>query len=45
VVFEDVEPLRPFAVLMGDDTDEGKSFSKPVINKISRSVRGRKAKK
>jgi predicted PurR-regulated permease PerM len=45
VVFEEVEPLRPFAVLMGDDTDEGKSFSKPVINKISRSVRGRKAKK
>jgi predicted PurR-regulated permease PerM len=45
VVFEEVEPLRPFAVLMGDDGDEGKSFSKPVINKISRSVRGKKAKK
>ena len=45
VVFEEVEPLRPFAVLMGDDSDEGKSFSKPVINKISRSVRGKKAKK
>jgi predicted PurR-regulated permease PerM len=45
VVFEEVEPLQPFAVLMGDDSDEKKSFSKPVINKIARSVGGRKTKK
>lgn len=43
VVFEEVEPLRPFAILMGDDT-EVKSLSKPVLNKIARTVR-RKTKK
>jgi predicted PurR-regulated permease PerM len=44
VVFEEAEPLRPFAILMGDDT-EVKSLSKPVINKIARSVIRKKTKK
>ena len=44
VVFEEVEPLRPFAILMGDDNDV-KSLSKPVINRIARSVSRRKPKK
>jgi predicted PurR-regulated permease PerM len=44
VVFEEVEPFRPFAILMGDDT-EVKSLSKPVLNRISRTVRRRPAKK
>jgi predicted PurR-regulated permease PerM len=44
VVFEEAEPLRPFAILMGDDT-EVKSLSKPVINKIARSVSRKRAKK
>jgi predicted PurR-regulated permease PerM len=44
VVFEEAEPLRPFAILMGDDS-EVKSLSKPVINKIARSVSRKRAKK
>lgn len=44
VVFEEIEPLRPFAILLGDDT-EVKSLSKPVINKIARSVNRKKPKK
>lgn len=44
VVFEEVEPLRPFAILMGDDT-EVKSLSKPVINRLARSVSRKKTKK
>jgi predicted PurR-regulated permease PerM len=44
VVFEEVEPLRPFAILMGDDT-EVKSISKPVINKIAKSVNRKRPKK
>jgi predicted PurR-regulated permease PerM len=44
VVFEEVEPLRPFAILMGDDT-EVKSLSKPVINRIARSVSRKTTKK
>jgi predicted PurR-regulated permease PerM len=44
VVFEEIEPLRPFAILLGDDT-EVKSISKPVINKIARSVSRKKTKK
>jgi predicted PurR-regulated permease PerM len=43
VVFEEVGPLRPFAILMGDDSDV-KSLSKPVINRIARSVSRRKTK-
>lgn len=43
VVFEEVEPLRPFAILMGDDT-EVKSLSKPVISRIARSVGRKKTK-
>ena len=43
VVFEEAEPLRPFAILMGDDT-EVKSLSKPVLNKIAKTVT-RKRKK
>jgi predicted PurR-regulated permease PerM len=44
VVFEEIEPLRPFAILLDDDT-EVKSISKPVINKIARSVSRKKTKK
>jgi predicted PurR-regulated permease PerM len=44
VVFEEVSPLRPFAVLMGDDT-EVKSLSRPVINRIAKSVSRSRAKK
>jgi predicted PurR-regulated permease PerM len=44
VVFEEINPLRPFAVLMGDDTDV-KSLSRPVISRIARSVNRKKTKK
>jgi len=44
VVFEEIEPLRPFAILIGDDT-EVKSLSKPVLNRIARSVSRKKIKK
>jgi predicted PurR-regulated permease PerM len=44
VVFEEVEPLRPFAILIGDDT-EVKSLSKPVLNRIARSVSRKRTKK
>ncbi|MFL5811366.1 MAG: AI-2E family transporter [Flavisolibacter sp.] len=42
VVFEEVEPFRPFAILMGDDT-EVKSLTKPVLRKIARTVRKKKS--
>jgi predicted PurR-regulated permease PerM len=38
VAFEEIEPLQPFAILMGDDS-EIKSLSKPVLNKIANTVR------
>lgn len=41
VVFEEVEPFRPFAILMGDDT-EVKSLSKPVLRRIAGSVNKKK---
>jgi len=44
VVFEEVEPLRPFAIIIGDDT-EVKSLSKPVLKRIARSVSRKKTKK
>ena len=44
VVFEEIEPLRPFAILIGDDT-EIKSLSKPALKKIAGSLRRRGAKK
>jgi predicted PurR-regulated permease PerM len=44
VVFEEINPLRPFAVLMGDDTDV-KSLSRPVISRIARSVSRKKPTK
>jgi predicted PurR-regulated permease PerM len=44
VVFEEVHPLKPFAILMGDDT-EVKSLSRPVLNKLARSVSRTKTKK
>jgi predicted PurR-regulated permease PerM len=44
VVFEEIDPFRPFAILMGDDS-EVKSLSKPVLNRISRSVRRKPPKK
>lgn len=43
VVFEEIEPLQPFAILIGDDS-ELKSLSKPVLHRIARSV-SRKTKK
>lgn len=44
VVFEEVEPFRPFAVLMGEDT-EVKSLSKPVLKRIAGTVRRGSTKK
>jgi predicted PurR-regulated permease PerM len=44
VVFEEITPLRPFAILMGDDT-EVKSLSRPVIKRIARSVSRKRTKK
>lgn len=44
VVFEEIEPLRPFAILIGDDT-EIKSLSKPALKKIAGSLRRGGAKK
>jgi predicted PurR-regulated permease PerM len=44
VMFEEVEPLRPFAIIIGDDT-EVQSLSKPVLHRIARSVSRKKAKK
>lgn len=44
VVFEEVEPLRPFAIIIGDDT-EVKSLSKPVLHRIARSVSRKRTKK
>lgn len=44
VVFEEIEPLRPFAILIGDDT-EVKSLSKPVLKRIASSVTRKKQKK
>jgi predicted PurR-regulated permease PerM len=44
VVFEEIEPLRPFAIIIGDDT-EVKSLSKPVLNRITRTMTGKKIKK
>lgn len=44
VVFEEITPLRPFAVLMGDDT-EVNSLSRPVIKRIARSVSRKRTKK
>jgi predicted PurR-regulated permease PerM len=41
VAFEEIEPLRPFAILMGDDT-EVKSITKPVLKKIAGTVRKKK---
>lgn len=38
VSFEEIAPLRPFALLMGDDDTE-KSLSRPVIKKIVSRVR------
>ncbi len=44
VVFEEITPLRPFAILMGDDT-EVKSLSRPVIKRIAISVSRKRTKK
>ena len=44
VVVEEINPLQPFAILMGDDT-EVKSLSKPVLKRIARSVSRKKTKK
>jgi predicted PurR-regulated permease PerM len=41
VIFEEIEGLHPFAIIMGDDDTE-KSLSKPVIRRIARTVTGRK---
>jgi predicted PurR-regulated permease PerM len=44
VAFEEIEPLRPFAILMGDDT-EVRSLSKPVLKRIARTVGRKNTKK
>ena len=41
VAFEEIAPLQPFALLMGED-DEEKSISKPVLRRIARTVRRKK---
>lgn len=38
VIFEEVEPFHPFAILMGDDK-EVTSVTKPVLRRIANSVR------
>lgn len=38
VVFEEVEPLEPFAIIMGDDVHV-KSATKPVVRRIANSLR------
>ncbi|MEO6071466.1 MAG: AI-2E family transporter [Chitinophagaceae bacterium] len=38
VIFEEVESMHPFALIMGDD-DDVKSATKPVIRRIANSVR------
>ena len=42
-VFEEVEPLQPYALLMGDD-ETVTSASKPVLRKLRNSVKLKKAK-
>lgn len=37
VVFEEIEGLHPFAIIMGDDDTE-KSLSKPVLRKLRKTV-------
>jgi predicted PurR-regulated permease PerM len=44
VAFEEIGPLRPFAILIGDDDSE-KSLTKPVIRKIANTVRRKSIKK
>lgn len=44
VIFEEVEPLRPFAIIIGDDT-EVKSLSKPVLKRIAGTVSRKRTKK
>lgn len=44
VMFEEIEPLRPFAIIIGDDT-EVKSLSKPMLHRIARSVSRKRTKK
>jgi predicted PurR-regulated permease PerM len=44
LIFEEVEQLQPFAVLMGDDTQVG-SASGIVIKRISRTMRSKTKKK
>jgi predicted PurR-regulated permease PerM len=41
VTFEEIEPFHPFAILMGDDS-EVKSLSRPVINRLARTVKRKK---
>ena len=43
VVFESIEPLQPFAIIMGDDTTITPA-SRPVLKKIANTVRRRKNK-
>ncbi|MFL5773670.1 MAG: AI-2E family transporter, partial [Flavisolibacter sp.] len=44
VAFEEIDPFRPFAILMGDDVTVT-SMSRPVLHKIARSVRRQPVKK
>lgn len=44
VIFEDVEGLHPFSLIMGDDASV-KSVSKPVLRKLANTVRRKTTKK
>lgn len=41
--FEEIEPFKPFAIIMGEDVSVT-SLSRPVLHKLARSIRRRPAK-
>ncbi len=43
VAFEEIEPFKPFAIIMGEDVSVT-SLSRPVLHKIAKSVRRKPAK-
>lgn len=45
VIFEEVEAFRPFALIMGEDDQEVKSLSKPVLRRIANTVRRKSSRK
>lgn len=44
VVFEEIEAFRPFAILMGDDS-QVKPVAQPILKKIARTVQRKRTKK